>query len=245
MQKISIKEELDKLIALQEIDTQLYRFRKEQDEKPKLLDALTKEFEQKKLVFKEFEEKSKALLLKRKGKEGELSTKEETIRQLKAKQFRVKTNKEMDAMLTEIKGHEMDKSLLEEAILKIFDEQDVLNRELEKQKAAVKEEENKFNQEKQAIDNRLKEIEGYTKDLEAKRSVVEKQINQKTLAQYNRIINGKDGLALVAVKDNACQGCFINVTHQIVNEIQMSDRIIFCQMCARMLYIPEDHEPRQ
>lgn len=243
MQKVNIKEELGRLIALQAIDAELYRFRKEQDEKPKALEALAKEFEEKKLVFKEFEEKSKALLLKRKSKEGELSAKEETIRQLKAKQFSVKTNKEMDAMLTEIKGQEMDKSLLEEAILKIFDEQDSLGRELEKQKAAIKVEEETFNREKQVIESRLKEIEGCMKGLETKRSVAEKEINPKTLAQYNRIIRAKDGLALVAVKDNACQGCFINVTHQVVNEIKMSDRIIFCQMCARMLYIPEDHEP--
>jgi len=242
VQKTNIKEEIDKLIKLQKIDTQLFNLKREKDEKPKFLDKLSNEFEEKKQILKEFEERSKALVLKRKDKEGELNTKEESIKQLKAKQFSLKTNKEMEAMLAEIKGHEMDKSLLEEAILKIFDEQDSLKKELEKKQEELKEEEGKYNQEKQKIQNRIKEIEGFIKDLEAKRAIAEKEIDPKILSQYNRILKAKDGLALVAVKDNACQGCYINVTHQVVNEIKMNDRIIACQMCARMLYIPEDHE---
>lgn len=242
MQQTNIKEEVGRLIRLQAIDTQLHDLLKEKEEKPIKLNELTKQFEEKKLILKDFEERSKALLLKRKDKEGELATKEETIKKLRAKQFTIKTNKEMDAMLSEIKGHEMDKSLLEETILKIFDAQDGLQKELEQKQAEIKVEENKFNQVKQAIDSRLKEIEGFIKDSQAKRGVAEKAIDPKVLAQYNRIIQAKDGLALVAIKDNACQGCHINVTHQTVNEIKMSDRISSCQMCARMLYIPEDHE---
>ena len=191
---------------------------------------------------KNLRERLKAILLKRKEKEGELSAKEEAIKTLKAKQFSLKTNKEMDALLSEVKGHEMDKSLLEEAILKIFDEQDVLKKELEQKQRELKEEEKKYNQEKQVIENRIKEIEGYMKDLEAKRAVAEKQVDPKIITHYNRILNAKDGLALVAVKDNSCQGCHMNVTHQVINEIKMYDKINCCSMCARILYIPEDYE---
>jgi len=242
LQQTNIKEEIGKLIGLQTLDSQLYALKKEKDDKPKLLDELTQAFEAKKQILKEFEERSKALLLKRKEKEGELKAKEDSIQQLKGKQFSLKTNKEMGAMLTEIKGHEMDKSLLEEAILKIFDEQDILKQELEKKQAELKQEEDKFSREKQIIQNRITEINGQIQDLETKRAVAEKEVDSKIATQYNRILNGKNGLALVAVKDNACQGCHINVTHQVLNEIKMSDRIIFCTMCARMLYIPEDFE---
>lgn len=240
MQQINIKEEVNKLIKLQELDTQLYNLNKEKDEKPKILEELQSEYEQKKQILNEFEEKSKALLLKRKDKEGQLGIKEEKIKELQNKLYSLKTNKEYAAMLTEINGVKMDKSLLEEDILKIFDEQDGLQKNLEKHKEALKEEEVKFNTEKKQILERIKEIEGFIKDLSAKRAVAEKQIDSTINSQYTRILNGKEGLALVKVEHHSCQGCFMEVPPQVINEIKMNDQLIFCEMCARILYIPDD-----
>jgi predicted nucleic acid-binding Zn-ribbon protein len=240
LQKINIKEEIQKLIKLQEIDAQLYNFNKEKNEKPKILETLQNEFENKKQILKTYEENSKSLLLKRKEKEGDLAAKEENIKQLQTKLYSLKTNKEYSAMMSEINGVKMNKSLIEEDILKIFEEQDQLEAELKKQQSLIKEEEKKFEEEKQTILNRIKEIEGYLKDLESKRAVAEKQLDSKVLSQYQRIINGKESLALVKVENNACQGCFMNVPPQVINEIKMYDRLIICEMCARILYIADD-----
>ncbi|MBL7197147.1 MAG: hypothetical protein ISS47_03515 [Candidatus Omnitrophica bacterium] len=240
MQQLNLKEETRKLVELQGIDTQLYNLNKEKNEKPKILEALQNEFEQKKQILKEYEEKSKSLLLKRKDEEGQLATKEEKIKELQNKLYALKTNKEYSAMLAEINGVKMDKSLLEEEILKIFEEQDNLQKDLEKQKATLKEEDVKFNEEKEKILNRIKETEGFIKDLEAKRSVAEKEIDSKIISQYHRILKGKESLALVKVENHSCQGCFMNVPPQVINEIKMNERLIFCEMCARILYIPDD-----
>lgn len=240
MRQINLKEEIKKLVRLQAIDTELYNLNKENNEKPKILEALTNEFEQKRQILKEYEEKSKSLLLKRKDKEGELAVKEEKIKQLQTKLYALKTNKEYTAMLLEINGATMDKSLLEEDILKSFDEQDNSKKELEKQQILINEEEKKFNGQKQKILSRIKEIEVQIKDLESKRAVAEKEVDAKILAQYSRIIKGKESLALVKVENDSCQGCYMNVPPQVINEIKMNDKIVFCEMCARMLYIPDE-----
>ncbi|MDD5005667.1 MAG: C4-type zinc ribbon domain-containing protein [Candidatus Omnitrophica bacterium] len=240
MQTVNIATEIKKLVKLQEIDTQLYSLNREKEEKPKILERLQSEFEQKKQILKENEEKSKALLLKRKDKEGQLAVKEEDIKKLQAKLYTLKTNKEYSALLTEINGVKMDKSLLEEEILKMFDEQDGLRQELEKLQIVVKEEEGKFNEEKQKILSRVKEIEAQIADLESKRAVAEKEVDARILSQYNRIIKGKESLALVKVVNDSCQGCYMNVPPQVINEIKMNDKLIFCEMCARILYIPDE-----
>lgn len=239
-QQVNFQIEIQKLVKLQEIDTQLYSLNREKNEKPKLLEALQNELEQKKQILKEYEEKNKTLLLKRKDKEGQLALKEENIKSLQSKLYTLKTNKEYSAMLTEINGVKMDKSLLEEEILGLFDEQDALKRELEQKQEILKQEEGEFEKEKQKILNRIKEIENLIKDLEAKRAVTEKEIDAKIVSQYNKILKGKNGLALVEVKHNSCQGCFMNVPPQVINEIKMNDKLIFCEMCARILYIQDD-----
>jgi len=241
LQQINLKQEIEKLIKLQDFDKQLYDLNKEKSGKPRILEDLKNEFEQKKQILNEFEEKSKALLLKRKDKEGQLGTKEEKIKELESKLSGLKTNKEYSAMISEINGVKMDKSLLEEDILKMFDEQDALQKDLEKQKEELKTEESNFNTEKGKILERVKEIEGFIKDLSAKRRVAEKEIENKVATQYNRILKGKESLALVKVENHSCQGCFMNVPPQVINEIKMNDKLIFCEMCARILYIPDDH----
>lgn len=240
MEKINLREEVGKLVKLQELDTELYLLNKEKDEKPKILEALQNEYEQKKRILNEYEEKSKIQLLKRKELEGQLAAKEEKIKELQNKLYSLKTNKEYSAMLSEINGVKMDKSLLEEQILKIFEEQDNLKIELDKQNELLKEEEKKYNQEKDKIQNRIKEIEGFIKDLSAKRAVAEKEINGKIITQYSRILKGKESLALVKVENHSCQGCYMNVPPQVINEIKMNDKLIFCEMCARILYIPDE-----
>lgn len=240
MQQVDIALEIKKLVNLQKIDTQLYNLNREKIEKPKIIASLQNEFDQKKQILKEYEERSKSLLLKRKDKEGELTSKEEGIKKLQSKLYLLKTNKEYSAMLTEINGVKMDNSLLEEEIIKILEEQDDLKKDLEKQQSIIKEEDKKFDEQKQKINNRIKEIEVQTKDMESKRSNAIKEIDAKILSRYERIIKGKESLAIVKVENDSCQGCFMNVPPQVINEIKMNDKLIFCEMCARILYIPDD-----
>ena len=240
MQQVDIALEIKKLVNLQKIDTQLYNLNREKMGKPKIIESLQNEFDQKKQILKEYEERSKTLLLKRKDKEGELTSKEEDVKKLQSKLYALKTNKEYSTMLTEINGIKMDNSLLEEEIIKILEEQDNLKEDLEKQQSIIKEEDRKFDEEKQKINNRIKEIEIQIGDLESKRSNAIKEIDAKILSQYERIIKGKESLAIVKVKSESCQGCFMNVPPQVINEIKMNDKLIFCEMCARILYIPDD-----
>ena len=54
---------------------------------------------------------------------------------------------------------------------------------------------------------------------------------------YERIVKSKDGLAVVSVANEACQGCFRVLPPQVINEINMMEGLIVCESCARMLYI--------
>ena len=57
------------------------------------------------------------------------------------------------------------------------------------------------------------------------------------LSQYERILERKEGSALVPVRGNACSGCNMVLPPQAINEVQMNTRLIPCESCARILYI--------
>ncbi len=237
---ISIKEQLAKLVKLQAIDTQIYKLNQEKVAKPAEVIKIEMEFEVQKKALSDLDNELKSLLKKRKDKELELGTKEESIKKLQNQLYSLKTNKEYQAMLKEIEGQKADCSLLEDAILKCMDEQDILNKCVNEEKLRLSNEEKISNEKKAKIQDELKEIDTILKDLDFKRNQVTPEVDKKILSVYERIINSRDGLAIVPVRNNSCHGCQMTATHQVVNEIKMFERLVVCETCARILYTEED-----
>ena len=236
MATVSIKEQTGYLIELQTIDTQIHNVNKRLFAIPIELENKNREFEVKKSGLKTLEEKNKELLLKKKDEELELAAKEGAITKLQSQLFLIKTNKEYTAMLKEIDGAKADKSLIEDQILGILEDLDNIVAEINKEKNSLTEEEKKLNKDKAGLEIERKTIEQEIVVFNHKRSQIAPKIDRRILAAYERILENKDGLALVKVVNNACQGCFMNVTHQTVNEIRMYDKLVTCQACARILY---------
>lgn len=236
MAVISIKEQIGNLVELQAIDAKIYELNKKMRAIPDELAKKNNEFEAKKSALNALEEKNKALLVKKKDRELELAAKEEAIKKLQSQLFAIKTNKEYTAMLKEIEGGKADKSLIEDQILGVFDELDSASNEINKEKDNLAQQKKDLDKDKSILDSDLKSMDQELVVLNAKRSQVVPKIDRRVLSTYERILRNKDGLAVVKVVDNSCQGCFMNVTHQTVNEIRMLDKLITCEACSRILY---------
>lgn len=240
---MNLKEEIRKLIALQEIDTSLLQLKHKKDiEKPQELEKLKNIFLEKKNSLSSFQEEVKQLQVKRKEKELELSSKEENIRKAQAQLYQLKTNKEYQAKLTEIASLKADVSLLEEDVIKILDKIEEAEKRLEKAKKEVEEEEKKFKEEEKRVKKEIEEIEIKIKELENRRKQLASQINENLLSTYEKLLKTRDGLAIVPVENENCGACHIKVTAQKINEIKMYKELIFCENCVRILYLKEDFE---
>ena len=75
--------------------------------------------------------------------------------------------------------------------------------------------------------------------LNGERATLTQQVEPSILGKYERILANKDGLAMVRVEDEACQGCYMNVPPQVINEIKMAKGLVVCGNCSRILYIEE------
>jgi len=236
---INLKNELTSLIKLQAIDSEIYSLRAQKTVKPEEVKVLESAFEVKKLHLAELEKDSLDLQKQRKDKELELSTKEEATKKLQSQLFSLKTNKEYQTMLQQIQDSKADASVVEDKILELFDKVDQKKSEVEKEKLKIKDEEKVFLAEKKKVEDSIKVIDDRLAQLEANRKQVIPEIDPKVLAQYDRILNSRDGLAIVTVKGNSCGGCNMFVPPQVINLIKMYERIITCEICNRMMYIDE------
>ncbi|MCM8791884.1 MAG: C4-type zinc ribbon domain-containing protein [Candidatus Omnitrophica bacterium] len=240
MNKEGLKEQIRRLIELQNVDSQIFALREEKESKPAEIEALNNAFEEKKKQLTQTEREIQNLLKEKKDKELELTSKEEQIKKLQIQLYQLKTNKEYTAMLKEIEIAKADISLQEDKILEIIDKIDIKQKELQQEKENLAEEEKNFNREKNKIEIRIKEIEERLATLEIKRKDIVADIQPQILMQYERILKNRDGLAIVKVNNNSCEGCNMTLPPQMVNLIKMYERIISCEICQRMLYIEED-----
>ncbi len=236
----NIKEELIKLVSLQDIDKKIYDLKKEKAGQPVAIEAIRQDFETKKEKLKSIEESRQKSQLKQKEKEMALAEKEEGIKKSQGQLGQLKTNKEYHAKLAEIESLKADKSIIEEEILVAMDEIDALKNAIDAEKKNLEGEEKSFNEKKNTILARGKEIDGLLSDLEGKRKILSDSVDKQILQRYEHILHGKEGLALVKVQNTSCGGCFMTVPHQVINEIKMHERLITCDMCARILYLEDD-----
>jgi predicted nucleic acid-binding Zn-ribbon protein len=239
MPAVDLKSQLGNLVRLQTIDSEIYLLKAEKENKPVKIKELEVAFEAKKQSMAALEKESLDLQKAKKEKELELASKEEANKKLQGQLYTLKTNKEYQAMLQQIRDALADASLIEDKILEILDKMDALKVKVEQEKQHLKQEEQVFLAEKKKMEDRIKEIDGRLAQLEGQRKQAAPEIEPKILSQYDRILNSRDGLAIVMVKDNSCCGCNMFVPPQVINLIKMYERIITCEVCNRMLYIDE------
>jgi len=235
-----IEEQIKRLIELQKLDLEIFSLEKRKNAIPEDIALLTKEFEDSKKALKEVEDKLKQTQLKQKEKEVQLSTNEEQVKKLQGQLFQLKTNKEYQTMLSEIGRIKADSSVLEEEILKIFDLVDDDKSKIEEEKKVIAGKEKDFQAKKQELTNKLKDIEDTVAKLKEQRLTMTPAIDKEILARYERILNAKNGLAVVPIKNEICQGCFMGLPPQTVDIARMKNKLTFCENCARIIYIVEE-----
>lgn len=236
----TIKGLIRKFVDLQKIDSEIYSCQKDLEEKPAAVEESKQEFEKDKAHLKLLEDKLKGILVKRREIELEVKEKEGGIAKANGQLNQIKTNKEYSAKLSEIESIKADMSLLEEKILASYDETDLVNAEIEKEKKKVSEIEKIFLAKKKEVEDQVKALEDRLKVLEGQRKQLTPSIDPNALNRYEKVLRHKEGLAIAPVNGNVCGGCYMNITPQMANEIKMHGVLIECEKCSRILYFEDD-----
>ncbi|MDD5661101.1 MAG: C4-type zinc ribbon domain-containing protein [Candidatus Omnitrophica bacterium] len=226
-------------MKLQEVDSEIYTLGIEKASKPLEIKAFEAAFESKKQNLANLENKSLEITKKRKEKELELATNAEAVKKLQGQLYSLKTNKEFQTMQQQIADAKADGSVIEESILISYEESDKIKAQIEAENLKIKEEEKIFLGQKAKVQERIKEIDNRLAQLAAERGKIAPGIEQKMLSEYERILESRDGLAIVTVKDNSCGGCHMLVPPQVINLIKMYEKVVTCEVCNRILSLKE------
>ncbi|MCX7919599.1 MAG: C4-type zinc ribbon domain-containing protein [bacterium] len=231
---------LNQLIELQKIDTQIISLRTKLDELPKKLNeqkqALNTLIAKCDAARQTFEQLSKD----RHTCEMNLKEDEENVKKFSVQLYAVKTNEQYNALKHEIALAKEKISKTEDKILELMDKIDNIKRVWDEEKKKVEEGKQRFAEEEKKIHREEAELKEQIARYETERATLANNIEPSLLNVYQRISKRYNGLALVSIKGDVCQGCFLRLPPQVVNEVKKNERIIKCENCARILYWNEE-----
>jgi len=237
---IDIKDKMEALVKLQEIDTKISNVFKKKEKIPEKVRDIEK-------LMKEMDEelKSKEELKNRekiKIKDLEKRAEEEKIKLdgYKKRQYQVKTNEEYRAIVKEIEFSKQKADVLEMDIIMAYDA-------LEKKDKTLKEEMENVRKRKITLTKEIEELKKEYKNigdeipiLEDKKKSIVIHIEEGLLKRYGRLRKARNGIAVSVVDKPVCSGCFAHIPPQHFAEIKRGDKLYTCESCGRFLIYKEN-----
>jgi len=237
-----LREQLKLLWELQKIDLELRGIKEEKDRYPKEIKKLDEKQKIEKERIQKEREKIESLEKTRRQKEGHLNTEQEKIKRAEGRMSEVKTNKEYQALLSEIDAIKEANSRIEEEILQVMDEIDELKKDLSKREKEVGSTLEKIEGERKKLQEKTAQGEKAWSERGERRELLSKQIESKLVKLYSTLKEKRQGVGVVSVKNETCQGCFLNVPPQMFIEVQKNNALVRCPHCNRILYWDGDRD---
>ena len=228
--------DLQHLIQLQDLELAVERLRRRIGDLPAARAALETRVAERTNAVSTVRERLTANRAARHEIEKDLAAVQSRLSKYKDQLMSVKTNKEYQAMQTEIAVAETSVREQEDRLLDRMEETDALTAELKAAEAALKAEQADVAREIQALDAERVTDEQELTRLGEQRVAVAKALPAHALALFEHVARHRKGLALSEAREGHCTQCHVRLRPQVFNEVRRNESLIQCESCSRILY---------
>lgn len=228
--------ELMALIEIQELDTAISEIESANLSLNKKLEKEKEEINKKETILQETKERHDILQKDLRHNNHKFQQIEQDIEGFEKKIYQVKSQKELEAIDHGIAKSRQDKSTTEDIILTLMTEIDDIAKKIAEGGKEFKKESEDFNHQQQKIEADININTQKLLEINAKRQKIVSTIDPSFLTNYEKLRASRNNLAMVQINEGICQGCFVTIPPQQINEVKMGKEIIRCNSCARILY---------
>ncbi len=228
------------LREIHDVREQLERLTGEIEKGPRLIAARQKLADAKKTELEARRTKLKQMKVAAEQKSLQLKSNEGKIHDLQGKLNVITTNREYDALRTQIAADKMANSVLEDEIIEALEGIDVTQLELkafEQELAAAEAETAAF---RDSVQQREPELRRQIDELQSRIGDVESILSPEIIPTYRRLVQAYGSRALAKVTAKSCGECFVGLTSQTLVELK-GGKFKFCT-CGRLMYYVEPSE---
>lgn len=229
---------VETLRTLHRVHRQLTDLRERHEKGPRQLLARQANITRLEAEAEETSSKSKTARMAVDQKELQLQAGETKILDLKAKLNTAASNREYQALLEQIAGNEMANSVLADEILELFDRVDSFKKKVTAAAERLDQAKAELETNRVAVEGEQQLITGDIERLGGKLKETEGLLPADVLELYLRTTSSKGHDAMAHVESETCQGCYQHITPNRYNDLFLG-RVVLCQTCGRLLYLPE------
>lgn len=239
-----MKAELQKLIALQNLDTTIRKLEKDQQATPERRAQIEKEFDRRAFEIRALENRRDEAKHTRARLENEVVEQRGRAERAERNLMSSKKQDEYTAAIREADAARKQISALETQILEQLEQ-------LEQAEASLKERTDEIatlNSDRESRLNAFDEESGTIGERLAaarkEREEVFASLPKAISALYARIgARIRDGIAVAEARNRSCSACFMSLRPQVMAEVRRGEDIITCDNCGRILYVaPETRQ---
>jgi uncharacterized protein len=231
-----LNSDLQHLIQLQELELTADRIRRRIEAIPAAQAALEARIAERTAAVSSIKERSATNQAARREIERDLSTVQTRLSKYKDQLMEVKTNKEYQAMQTEISVAEQSVRSQEDRLLDRMEETEILTSELKSAEGALKAEQAEVAKARQDLDKERASLDGDLARTSVERTEVASALSPEALHTFERLARHRKGLALSEAREGHCMQCNVRLRPQVFNEVRRNDSLIQCENCSRILY---------
>jgi predicted nucleic acid-binding Zn-ribbon protein len=233
----NLKAQIENLVRLQSLDLEILQRRNQ----AKKLEADIKEAElaasEQRRQLEAQQQQTETLLKDRREAERTVKERQEQISKLQGQIYDVKTNDAYNALQAEVKQKKQEVALLEERILEMMMSEDEYKKGTASAQLALKAAEGAIAVDQAKIRQAMTELEAQIAELQAQWKAAASSVQAEYLDRYVRLRDAKGGLAMSKIENDICQGCRLSIRPQASIELQKYRALLYCDNCARILYV--------
>ena len=237
-----MKDNLKKLIELQSIDIRIIELERSKEEYPKTVEDLEKAISEAKAVSENSENRLGEVKNEKKVVEEQKTNAKLALEKSQERLNSIKTNKEYDAVHSEIETHKHIISTAEKKLQRFSDEIDALENEVNEAKIGY----DKIVEENQPqideLNAKIATIDSAIAEVVSERDNLVPEINKHVVRTYDHIRAGRKSGKVLSIVDQTtrnCTICYQLLQPQVINQMRKENKIEYCQNCGSILILKE------
>ncbi len=227
---------LERLIALQRLDSAAEDARRrlaEEPERTKTLDGRLEAARQRVATAKARSTDNQSV---RRAFEKDVAVHQGRLSKFRDQLMEVKTNVEYQAMQKEIEFAQSEVKAIEDKVLERMIEGDELTATVKRVETELATEQKAVEAERRAMAAELAELKASVERLGGERTELVRAIDPQALAVFELVAGRRNGVAVAEARDGICSICHVRLRPQVFNTVRRNDQLIQCDTCNRILY---------
>ncbi len=228
--------DLERLIALQALDSKTMAAEKLLASEPERLKSLDARLEHARLQVATAKEQLTQNQAARRELEKNIAVHQGRLSKFREQGMNVKTNQEYHAIQHEIAFAQTEIKTIEDKELELMMSADDLSATVKKAEAELSTEQKKAEAEKKAIAAEHAEKKSLVDQLKQERSGVVAGLAANVLAMFEQVSKKRNGVAMAEARDGICTICHVRMRPQVFNTVLKNEQIMQCDSCQRILF---------